>query len=126
MPVEDAADGARTGDAQSSWLLDCVSFLNINPVEACCHGFTVTHQQFVQVLLHSGAGLQNANEQTTSTDFREKQCVKNGCKGHFMKCGGKSAFACFRFCTDRLLAGHIKVSHKLLNFPEDASELENP
>lgn len=31
-----------------------ILFLNINPAEACCHGFIVMHQQFAQVLLHSG------------------------------------------------------------------------
>lgn len=45
--------------------------------------------------------------------------------GTLLSVEGSLLLHVFCFCADRLLAGHIKVSHKRLYFPEDASELEN-
>lgn len=128
MPAEDAVDGTGREDAQSSFgFLDCVLFdLNINPVEACCHGFLVMHQQFVQVFLHSGAGLQHANEQKNIN--RLPGGKKNQNKNECNELSGEESLLWhffFGFYKDRRLAGHIKESHKLFSFPETPQEHQN-
>lgn len=125
--MEDAADGTRTGDAQSSWVLDCVSFLEYKSCGSLLP-WIYSHAPRVCAGASAFRGRITTCKWTNNINrlFRKKKYwVKNGCKGHFIKCGGKSAFTRFCSCADRLLAGHIKVSHKCLYFPEDASELEN-
>lgn len=121
--MEDAADGTRTGDAQSSWVLDSVPFLEYKSCGSLLP-WIYSHAPTVCAGTSAFRGRITTCKWTNSINrlFRKKNIeLKMDAKGPLLSVEGSLLLHVF----DRLLAGRIKVSHKLLHFPEDASELEN-